>query len=112
MLHLHQFAIDFHGASGLFVGFRFFEFSGQGGLLLFELLDFLFQLVDGLLLVSAPTRTRLTFLGFMLPPHVLAAFVKRFPDHPLPGRLADWAIFEAEIPTTFEGMYCFWCARA
>ena len=55
---------------------------------------------------------RLRFLGFMLPPHVLAAFTKRFPDHPLPGRLADWAMFEVENPSTFEGMYCFWCARA
>ena len=53
----------------------------------------------------------LRFLGFMLPPHVLAAFTKRFPDHPLPGRLADWQVYETENPSTFEGMYCFWCAR-
>jgi SAM-dependent methyltransferase len=51
----------------------------------------------------------LTFRGFTLPPERLAAFHSAYPDHPLPGRLADWAAFEQANPRTFDAMYCFWC---
>lgn len=54
---------------------------------------------------------QLRFLGFTLPEPVLAEFASRYRDHPSPGRLEDWAEFEADAPSTFEGMYCFWCAR-
>jgi SAM-dependent methyltransferase len=52
----------------------------------------------------------LTFLGFTLPAERIAAFRSAYPDHPLPGRLADWAAFEASNPRTFDAMYCFWCS--
>lgn len=54
---------------------------------------------------------RLTFLGFTPPPQILRAFEERFPGPP-PGRLVDWAAFEADNPSTFEGMYCFWVAKS
>jgi SAM-dependent methyltransferase len=52
---------------------------------------------------------KLTFRGFTLPPERIAAFRSAHPDHPLPGRLADWAAFEQANPRTFDAMYCFWC---
>jgi SAM-dependent methyltransferase len=51
----------------------------------------------------------LTFRGFTLPPERIAAFLAAFPAQPWPGRLADWAEFEAANPRTFDAMYCFWC---
>ncbi len=54
----------------------------------------------------------LTFRGFTLPPDRIAAFRSAYPDHPLPGRLIDWAAFEQTYPRTFDAMYCFWCTAA
>jgi SAM-dependent methyltransferase len=53
----------------------------------------------------------LEFLGFTLEPPVLARFHAAHPAAPWPGRLEDWAEFEAANPSTFDGMYRFWCAR-
>jgi SAM-dependent methyltransferase len=54
----------------------------------------------------------LTFRGFTLPPDPTAEFQAAYPDQSWPGRLDDWAAFEAEYPRTFDGMYCFWCEAA
>ena len=54
---------------------------------------------------------KLTFRGFTLGPERIAAFRAAYPANPWPGRLADWASFEAANPGTFEAMYCLWCDR-
>ena len=51
----------------------------------------------------------LTFRGFTLGPERIAEFAAAYPATPWPGRLTDWAAFEAANPQTFEAMYCFWC---
>lgn len=54
---------------------------------------------------------RLEFRGFTLEPTVIQAFQTAHPGSGMPGRLADWAAFEAAQPRTFDGMYRFWVAR-
>jgi SAM-dependent methyltransferase len=49
------------------------------------------------------------FLGFQLPPGVLAQFTARHGDGSLRD-LAAWAAFEEAHPDTFAAMYQFWCA--
>jgi SAM-dependent methyltransferase len=51
------------------------------------------------------------FLGFQLPPAVLAQFTARHGDGALRD-LAAWAAFEEAHPDTFAAMYQFWCAPA
>jgi hypothetical protein len=41
---------------------------------------------------------------------VLAEFA-RHKTEGWPGRLEDWARYEAENPRTFDAMYRFWCER-
>jgi len=53
----------------------------------------------------------LVFRGFTLGRNIEEDFARRFPEAPWPGRLADWQRYEADHPSTFEGMYRFWCER-
>ena len=54
----------------------------------------------------------LRFLGFAeLPRSTLAAFRARFPEPEAETDLGAWDAFEAERPSTFLGMYRFWCQR-
>ena len=54
---------------------------------------------------------KLALLGFDLDAAVLARYRTRFPDDPDATDLSNWADFEAEQPSTFDGMYQFWAAR-
>jgi SAM-dependent methyltransferase len=54
----------------------------------------------------------MTFRGFTLRPEQIAAFRAAYPAQPWPGRLEDWATYEAANPRTFDAMYCFWCDAA
>jgi hypothetical protein len=47
------------------------------------------------------------FAGFVLEPHVLEAYRKRFPADAAMTDLATWDTFERELPATFSGMYVF-----
>jgi hypothetical protein len=53
-LNFHQFAIDLLGATGLLVSFRLLHFGSKFDLPRFEPLNFLFQLMNALLLGLAP----------------------------------------------------------
>ncbi|HXF54255.1 MAG TPA: methyltransferase domain-containing protein [Hyphomicrobiaceae bacterium] len=53
----------------------------------------------------------LAFRGFTLGRDIEEDFARRFPEAPWPGRLADWQRYEADHPSTFDGMYRFWCER-
>ena len=53
----------------------------------------------------------LAFRGFTHDPIVRKAFAARFPDHPWPGRLADWNAFEEANPRVFDAMYRFWSEK-
>ena len=55
MLDADQFAVDRHGAPALLIRLRLFQLGREFGLLLFEFQDFLFELVDDLLLCLAFT---------------------------------------------------------
>ena len=56
-------------------------------------------------------QNNLVFRGFTLEGQVVADFKTAFPDHPLPGRLEDWAAYEIAHPRTFDAMYRFWIER-
>jgi SAM-dependent methyltransferase len=56
-------------------------------------------------------ENNLGFRGFTLERQVLAEFA-RHKTEGWPGRLEDWARYEAENPRTFDAMYRFWCERA
>ena len=71
MLDIGQFAVDLLGAAGLFVSLRLLQFGGEFGLPRFERLDFLFQLMNRLLLCLALARTRLPL--FRLQPFLFLA---------------------------------------
>jgi 2-polyprenyl-3-methyl-5-hydroxy-6-metoxy-1,4-benzoquinol methylase len=51
-----------------------------------------------------------TFLGFETPAR--NSYLRRFPDDRAATNLANWAIFEAENPSTFATMYQFWIQSA
>lgn len=53
----------------------------------------------------------LAFRGFTVPPGVISAFAVQNPSAPWPGSLSAWSRFEAENPSTFDGMYLLWCER-
>lgn len=53
----------------------------------------------------------LEFRGFTLDPQVQAEFEAAQPGRGFPGRLADWAAYEAANPSTFDAMYRFWVGR-
>ncbi len=55
---------------------------------------------------------RLRFRGFMVPAAMEAAFLSRFPGVEWPGTLDQWHAFEQAFPSTFNGMYKFWCGPA
>lgn len=46
-----------------------------------------------------------------IPPGVLAAYRKDYPDDPEAKNLAHWHAFEQENPDTFSNMYHFWCRK-
>jgi hypothetical protein len=50
----------------------------------------------------------LQFIGFQLDPRVLNKYRARFADDPTGTNLRNWALFEADNPDTFVGMYEFW----
>jgi len=50
-----------------------------------------------------------TFLGFETPART--SYLRRFPDDRTATNLANWAIFEAENPSTFATMYQFWIQK-
>ena len=56
-------------------------------------------------------QNNLVFRGFTLEGQVVVDFKTAFPDHPLPGRLEDWAAYEIAHPRTFDAMYRFWIER-
>src|SRR5258707_9318136 len=63
LLNAHQFPVDFKCSAGLFVGLGFFEFCGEFLLPRFQVLDFLFELMNTLLLRLALARARVAMLG-------------------------------------------------
>jgi 2-polyprenyl-3-methyl-5-hydroxy-6-metoxy-1,4-benzoquinol methylase len=50
-----------------------------------------------------------TFLGFETPART--NYLRRFPEDRTATNLANWAIFEAENPSTFATMYQFWIQK-
>jgi SAM-dependent methyltransferase len=57
-------------------------------------------------------ENRLTVLGVDLDAPVLAAYRKRFPRDAAATDLDNWAAFEIEHPSTFDGMVQFWMRKA
>jgi SAM-dependent methyltransferase len=53
----------------------------------------------------------LAFRGFQLERGVLNRFLEMFPGESWPGVLNHWTQFEEANPSTFNGMYNFWCVR-
>jgi hypothetical protein len=53
----------------------------------------------------------LGLLGFELDSDTLAAYRKRFPADAAANDLDNWAVFEADNPDTFNGMYNFWVQK-
>ena len=53
----------------------------------------------------------LGFLGFETGEDALGAYRARFPGDPAATDLANWALFEADHPTLFAGMYQFWVQK-
>ena len=53
----------------------------------------------------------LAFRGFTLDPRVISDFLAATPGSKVPGELAQWAVYEAQHPRTFDGMYRFWVER-
>jgi SAM-dependent methyltransferase len=60
-------------------------------------------------LATALEALDLGFLGFVLPPAVMASFRARFPAPGAELDLACWDRFEAHEPGTFVAMYHLWC---
>ena len=56
-------------------------------------------------------ETRLHFVGFDLDRGVLHQYLARFSDDPSGTNLRNWALFEADNPDTFLGMYHFWVQK-
>src|SRR5690606_463680 len=52
----------------------------------------------------------LAFRGFTLDPLIISDFAAKYPGEG-PGALSDWQEFERDRPSTFDGMYRFWCER-
>src|ERR1035437_6284634 len=63
-LHMHHFAVHLRGAARLFVSRGIFQLGGKFGELRFELLNFLFHLMNQLLLRFALAGTGLALPGF------------------------------------------------
>ncbi len=53
----------------------------------------------------------LRFIGFELSGAVRQAYLERYPDDPTMTDLDCWNAFEIERPSTFTGMYQFWCQK-
>ena len=53
-------------------------------------------------------RHNLQFVGFELPPAIVASYRFRFPEDRSMTNLASWQAFEMENPATFASMYQFW----
>jgi tetratricopeptide (TPR) repeat protein/2-polyprenyl-3-methyl-5-hydroxy-6-metoxy-1,4-benzoquinol methylase len=53
----------------------------------------------------------LLFIGFQLDGRELHQYRARFPDDPSGTNLRNWALFEADNPDTFIGMYQFWIQK-
>lgn len=56
-------------------------------------------------------ENRLKVLGIDLDAPVMAAYRKRFPGDAAAADLDNWAAFEADNPSTFDGMIQFWAQR-
>jgi 2-polyprenyl-3-methyl-5-hydroxy-6-metoxy-1,4-benzoquinol methylase len=56
-------------------------------------------------------ETGLHFIGFDLDRSVLHEYRTRFSDDPSGTNLRNWALFEADNPDTFLGMYHFWIQK-
>ncbi len=55
---------------------------------------------------------RLRFEGFeFADPKIKPRYLKAFPDDPAMTNLENWSRFETRDPSTFLGMYQFWCRR-
>jgi len=52
------------------------------------------------------------FLGFQMPPAVVADYARRFPEDPYRTDLDRWNAYEALDPRAFAGMYEFWVQKA
>lgn len=57
------------------------------------------------------TKAGLDFIGFELDHSVLHQYCVRFADDPSATNLRNWALFEADNPDTFVGMYQFWIQK-
>ncbi len=53
----------------------------------------------------------LAFHGFDVRPHIADAFARHFGADADPRDLSQWETFESEHPSTFDGMYLFWCRK-
>ncbi|MDB5740296.1 MAG: Methyltransferase type 12, partial [Alphaproteobacteria bacterium] len=77
--------------------------------LLFHAQETLLPLAD----IAAFTRENgLTVLGVDLDAPVLLAYRKRFPRDAAATDLDNWAAFEADNPSTFDGMVQFWVQKS
>lgn len=57
-------------------------------------------------------KAQLDFIGFDLPqPAIAMAYRQRFPEDVEMTSLDNWAVFEAEHPTTFTSTYRFWTRK-
>jgi len=53
----------------------------------------------------------LSFVGFLLEPHVVGKYSQRFPGDKARTDLDNWNAFEAEFPDTFVSTYAFWVQK-
>jgi hypothetical protein len=53
----------------------------------------------------------LRLIGFELSAAIRQAYQARYPDDPTMTDLDRWNAFEVERPSTFTGMYQFWCQK-
>ncbi len=79
--------------------------------LLFHVNEHRFTLVQ---VESALSDLGLRFIGFDLSLFVAVRqrYRELFPEDPQMTDLSAWARFEAQYPTTFAGMYTFWCQKS
>lgn len=56
-------------------------------------------------------QNNLTFLGFEVGDDALGAYRARFPNDHAAVNFDNWAVFEAENPALFAGMYQFWVQK-
>jgi SAM-dependent methyltransferase len=86
----------------------FYSLSGARDLL-FHVQEHVFSLS---MIEKSLAELGLEFRGFDLPTPVLKKYVEEYPDDPKMRNLANWEAFEKENPSTFLGMYTFWCLKA